>query len=119
MCYHAIMGIDHIGDAVLADFHLRHQVPDQLEIDVGDAHPRVPACAGKRNCHIRLRWFLPRSRFRAEEINRTVVDLLGHRLGEFRVLRIVGLGPDHIHRVPGYFQLFDAGGVDLGKLRDR
>ena len=40
------IAVDHIGVAMLADLDLRHDVPDELEIDLGEPTPssrRVPA----------------------------------------------------------------------------
>ena len=69
---------DHIGVAVLADLDLRDHVPDQLQIDLGDADAGVLAGAGQRQRHVGLG--LP------AEIDRPVIDLVGDGLGEFRVL---------------------------------
>src|SRR5437660_7302616 len=46
--------VDHIGVAALADLDLRDHVPDQLEIDLGDAHAGVAPRAGNGQRHIRL-----------------------------------------------------------------
>ena len=46
--------VDDIGMTALADLDLGDHVPDQLEIDFGDADPSVLARAGQRQCHIGL-----------------------------------------------------------------
>src|SRR5207237_1397881 len=61
----------------------------------------------------------PASRRVPAEVDRTVEHLLGHGLGEFRVLRIVLLARNHVHGEPGDFQLLDAGGIELRQLGDR
>ncbi len=106
----AAVGIDHIGAAALADLDLRHHVPDQLEIDLRDAHPGIAPRAGERQRHIGLGL--------AAEIDRPVIDLVRHGLGEFRLGRIVDAAADHVHGQPRDAQLLVAGGVDLGELGD-
>ena len=106
----AAVGIDHISAAALADLDLRHHVPDQLEIDLGDAHPGIAPRAGKRQRHIGLGL--------AAEINRPVIDLVRHGLGEFRLGRIVDAAADHVHGEARDAQLLVARRVDLGELGD-
>ncbi len=103
--------VDHVGLPVRADLDLRHHVPDELEIDLRDAHPGVPARASHPERHIGFRL--------AAEIDRPIVDLLRHRLGEFGVLGEVGLAPDHVHGDPRHLELLAARGIELGKLGDR
>ena len=55
----------------------------------------------------------------AAEIDRAVIDLLGHRLGEFRSLERSSLAADHVHGEPRYPQLLLAGGIELRQLGDR
>ena len=74
----AALRADDIGMTALADLDLRHHVPDQLQIDLGDADAGVLAGAGQRQRHIGLGF--------AAEIDRPVIDLVGHGLGEFRIL---------------------------------
>ncbi len=69
---------DHIGVAALADLDLRDHVPDQFQIDLGDADAGVLAGAGQRQRHIGLG--LP------AEINRPVIDLVGDGFGKFRIV---------------------------------
>ena len=69
---------DHIGVAALADLDLRYHVPDQLEVDLGNADAGVLAGAGQRQRHVRLG--LP------AEIDRPVIDFVGDGFGEFRIL---------------------------------
>ena len=72
------LSVDDISAAVLANLDLGHHVPNQLQIDLGDADAGVLAGAGHCQRHIGLR--LP------PEINRPVIDLVGDGLGEFRLL---------------------------------
>ena len=41
------LAVDHVGATVLADLDLRHQVPNKLQVDLGDAHPGVSPSAGE------------------------------------------------------------------------
>jgi hypothetical protein len=69
---------DDIGMSALADLDLRHHVPDQLQIDLGNADTGILAGAGQRQRHVGL-GFPP-------EIHRPVIDLVGDGFGEFRIL---------------------------------
>ena len=53
----AALRVDHVGLPVLADLDLRDDLPDQLEVDLGHAHPGVAARAGERqaSCRVRIR----------------------------------------------------------------
>ena len=69
---------DDIRMAVLADLDLRNHIPDQLEIDLGDADAGVLAGPGQRECHVGLG--VP------AKVNRAVIDLVGDGFGEFGIL---------------------------------
>ena len=99
-----------IGVAVLADLDLGDHVPDQLQIDLGDADAGVLAGAGQRQRHIGLG--LP------AEIDRAVIDLVGDGLGEFRVLGEIEAAVDDVHGEARDPQPLLAGRVDLGELGD-
>jgi hypothetical protein len=101
---------DDIGVAVLAHLDLRNHVPDQLEIDFGDADARVTTRARDGQRHIGLRF--------PAEVDRPVVDLVRHGFGEFRVVRIVGAAADHVHGQPRNAQALLAGGIELRQLGD-
>ena len=103
-------GVDHIGAAVAGEFDLGEHVPDQFQIDLGDAYPGVAPRAGERQCHVRLRF--------AAEIDRAVIHLVRHRLSEGRVLGHVVAAADHLHGEPRHFQLLVSARVDLGELGD-
>ncbi len=49
------VGVDHISVAVLADLDARNHVPDQLEVDLGDAHAGLAPRAGERRASYRAR----------------------------------------------------------------
>ena len=95
----------------LADLDLRDDVPDQLEIDLRDTHPGVTPGAGNRERHVGLGL--------AAEIDRAVVDFMGDRLGELRILGIVGVAADHVHGKARHAQLLAPARIELGKLGDR
>src|SRR6516164_571284 len=107
----APLRIDQIGLTPFAHLDLGDHVPDELEIDLGDAYAGVAAGAGERQRHVRLR--LP------AKIDGSVVDLVRNRFSEFWILGEVGLAGNHIHRKPRHPQLLVAGGVELRQLRDR
>ena len=104
-------GIDHIGAAVLADLDLGHHIPDQLEIDLRDAHPGIAPGAGKRQRHVRLGL--------AAKVNRAVIDFMRHGLREFRLLGVVDAASNHVHCQTRDLELLMARSIDLGQLRDR
>ena len=104
-------GVDHIGAPVPGEFDLRQHVPDQFQIDLGDAHAGVAPRAGERQRHVRFGF--------AAEIDRAEIDLVRHRLGEARVLGDVVAAADHLHGEPRHPQLLVAARIDLGKLGDR
>src|SRR5437588_758451 len=66
--------VDREGLAFLADLDLRHHLPDELEIHLGDADAGVAARAGHGKRHVGLGL--------AAEVDRAVIDLLRHRFGE-------------------------------------
>src|SRR5215467_755773 len=102
--------VDDISVAALADLDLRDHVPDQLEIDLGDAHAGVAPRPGNGKRHVRLGF--------AAEIDRAVIDLARHRFGEFGIAGEVGAARDHVHGEPRYPQPLLAGGVELRELGD-
>ena len=104
-------GINHISAPVPGKFDLRQHVPDEFQVDLGDAHAGVAPRAGERQRHVGLGF--------AAEIDRAVVDLVRHRLGEARLLGHVGAAADHFHGQPRHLQLLVAAGVDLGEFGDR
>ena len=104
-------GIDHVSAAVAGELDLGENVPDQLQIDLGDAHAGVAPRAGERQRHVRLGF--------AAEIDRAVIDLVRHRFGEGRILGDVIAAADHFHGEPRHFELLVAGRVDLGEFGDR
>ncbi len=106
----AAVGVDHIGAAVLADLDLRHHVPDQLEVDLRDAHAGVAPRPGERQRHVGFGF--------AAEIDRAVIDFVRHGFGEFRPLGIVDAAADHVHAQPRHPQLLVARGIDLRQFGD-
>ena len=77
MCDQPPLRVDHIGVTMLADLDLRDNVPDELEVDLGDRDAGIAPCAGERKRHVRFRL--------ASKIHRAVVRLVRDRLGELRV----------------------------------
>lgn len=101
---------DHVGVPVLADLDLGDDVPDQLQIDLGDADAGILARAGQRQRHVGLG--VP------AEIDRPVIDLVRNRLGELWIPRQVDPTVDRVHRQPRDPQPLLAARVHLGELGD-
>ena len=101
----------HIGMAALADLDLRDHVPDQFQIDLGDADTGVLAVAGQRQRHIRLGL--------AAEIDRAVINLVGDGFGEFRLFGEVDPAVGDVHVNAGDAQALLAGRIDLRQFGDR
>ncbi len=79
----------HVGVAVLADLDLRHHVPDQFQVDLGNADAGVLAGTGQRQRHIGLG--LP------AEIDRPIIDLVGDGFGELCILGKIEAGVHDVH----------------------
>ena len=107
----ACLPVDHVGAAFFADLDLRHHVPNQLEVDLRDAHAGVAPRAGERQRHVRLGL--------AAEVDRAVVDLVGRGFGELRLLGEVDAAADHVHGEPRDAQPLLARGIDLRQFGDR
>ena len=103
--------IDQIGLPARAHLDLGYHVPDELEIDLRDAHACVATRAGERQRHVGLG--LP------AKIDGSVVDLVRNCFGEFRILGKVGLACHHIHGQARDAQLLAPGRVELRELGDR
>ena len=80
--------VDDVGVAALTDLDLRDHVPDQLEVDFGDAHAGVAPRAGYGQRHIRLGF--------AAEIDRAVIDLARHCFRELGIIGKVGAAGNHV-----------------------
>ena len=103
-------GVDDVGLAALADLDLRHHIPDELEIDLGDAHAVVATHAGHRDGHVGLGV--------AAEIDRAVIDLVRLGLDELRLLGKIGAAADDVQRRARHADLLPAGRIELGELGD-
>ena len=103
--------VHHVGVSTISDLDLRHHVPDQLEIDLGHAHAGIAAGPRQRQRHVRFGL--------APEVDRAVIDLVRHGVGEFWVLGKVGLARHYVHRQTRDAQLLASGRVELRKLGDR
>ena len=103
--------IHHVSASVPGELDLGQHVPDEFQVDLGDAHAGIAPRAGERQRHVGLGF--------AAEIDRAVIDLVRHRLGEARLLGHVVAAADHFHGEPRHLQLLVAARVDLGELGDR
>ena len=102
--------VDDVGAPCRADPDLGHDVPDELQVDLGDRHPRV-AAAGDRERQVGL-GLLP-------EVDGPEVGPARPRLLEPRIAREVGLAADDVHGEPRDAELLPARRVELAHLGDR
>ena len=103
--------IDHIGITVAPDLQPTDDIPDQLEIHIGDGDTGISAGPGNGNGQVGLGL--------VAEVHRTERDLAGQRIDEQRVVRKIRPAGDHIHGQPGHLELFLAGRVKLSQFGDR
>ncbi len=104
------LGVDDVGAPALADLDLGDHVPDQLEIDLGDAHAGVAPGAGDGERHVGFGF--------PAEIDRSVIDLVRRGLGELGIAREVGAAGDHVHGQARDPEPLLAGGIELSQLGD-
>src|SRR5215831_4941726 len=102
--------VDHVGASLLAHFDLRHEIKDELEIDLGNADSDIAKGAGKRDGHIRFGF--------ATKIDRPIIDLVRHRVYEAGMVGKVGIAANLIHCGPRNTQLLTTTGVELCELGD-
>lgn len=70
--------VDHVGLSGKADLNLRHDIPDQLQVHFRDGDTGVLPGAGHSQRHVR--------RQLAAKIDRSVMDPVRQRLGEFPIV---------------------------------
>jgi len=102
--------IDNIRMPPLAHLDLRDHVPDQLQIDLGDAYTGVTSCSCNSERHVGLGF--------AAEIYRAIIHLSRRRFCELGILRKVGTARHHIHGQTRYAQPLLATGIELSQLGD-
>ena len=102
--------VDDEDMAGLADLDLGHDVPDELQIDVGHGDAGALAAPGDGDRHVRL-GPLP-------EVDRAVVDAPGLGLEELGLARKIGLAADDLHRETGHALLLPAYAVEVAHLGD-
>src|SRR5437660_4561927 len=103
--------IDDIGIPALPDVQPGAYVPDQLQIDLGDGDPGLPALTRHRQRHVRLGFLA--------EIDRAEPDALRLRPGKGGALREIRGAADDVHLQPRDLELLLAFAVELGQLGDR
>ena len=99
-----------VGAPRRPDPDLGDDVPDELQVDLGDGHARV-AAAGHREREVGL-GLLP-------EVDGPEVGPARPRLLEARIGGEVGLAPHHVHGETRDLELLPARGVELAHLGDR
>src|SRR6478735_9877823 len=107
---HTTLGVDNISDAVIADLGLSHNIPHWLEIKFDDAHAGVGPPTGHTQGHVRFRL--------ATQIDRSVINLLGYRLREFRFLGVVSAASNHVHGKTRYLEDLLAFAIELRQFLD-
>ena len=105
------LGVGGVRIAGLADFHLGQDLPDQLQIHIGDDDPGIAARAGHGHDHVRFRI--------AAEINRAEVGLARCRLDERRLGRAIGTATDDVQGQARHPDLLVTVGIDLDHVGDR
>jgi hypothetical protein len=105
-----ILRIDHVGAPLVTYFDLRHQIPDELEIDLGNADSAVGKGTSKRQGHVRFGF--------AAKIDRPVVDLVRHRVDELGIRGKIGIAADQVRRNPRNTQPLAPAGVELHEFSD-
>jgi hypothetical protein len=103
--------IDDVCLAMVAHLDLRHDVPDEFEIDLSDADPSVTTVASQCEGYVRFRF--------GAKIDRTVIRLAGYGLDESRVLGNVDVAVDHVRLQARDPESLDARGIELREFRDR
>ena len=111
MCDQPPLLIDHIGITVAPDLQPTDDIPDQLEIHIGDGDTGISAGPGDGNGQVGLGF--------VAKVHRTERDLAGQRIDEEGVVGVIRPAGDHIHGQPGHLELFLAGRVELSQFGDR
>jgi hypothetical protein len=111
MCDEDALAVDHEGMAGLADRDPRHDVPDELEVHLGDGDAGLFATPCHRDRHVGL-GLLPKG-------HGPVIDLAGLGLDELRGARVVDAAAGDIHGQPRDAQLLLALRVQVADLGDR
>src|SRR5580700_3752822 len=84
--------VNHISLAVLADLNLRNDIPNEREIDLRYYNAEFGPSAGHGYRHVRLRL--------VDKIDRPVIDLVGGRLNEWSLFRMIDATLDYVGRFP-------------------
>ena len=99
------LAVDDVGLALVADLDPRDDVPDELEVDVGNRHRSAVAAGADRNRHVRLGFLA--------EVHRPEPGLAALRIAKRRLLRAILARPGDVHPEPRHRDLLATGGVDL------
>ena len=95
---------------LLADLDPRDDVPDELQVDVGDRHGSVLASRTNRDGHVRFGLFA--------EVHGPEPRLPSFRVAERRFLRTILAGSHVVHAEARHCDLLAAGGIQLRNVRD-
>ena len=102
--------VDDINLPTVGDPDLRHDIPDEPEINLGHADACVATRTSERNRHVGLGLLA--------KVDRAVVGPVGHSLDKGGFPGAVGMAGDDVHRLARNSDLLAAGRVNQGKLGD-
>src|SRR5262249_50751605 len=102
--------VDHVGAPLFAHFDLRHEIENELQIDLGNADSGIAKAAGKRNRHVRFGF--------ATKIDRPIVNFICHRIYEAGVVGKIGIAANLVHFNARNAQLFMAASIELYEFGD-
>ena len=104
------VAIDDVGLALAADLDPRHDIPDELEVDVRHGDRAVVAAGAHRERHVRLGLLA--------KIDRPEPSLAALRAGKRRLPRAVLLRSDDVHAEARHRDLLAPRAVDLRNVGD-
>ena len=103
--------INHVSLTVLADLYLRYDVPNESEIHLSDDYAEFRSNAGHGNRHVRLRL--------GDEVNRPIIDFVGHCLNKRGIVRMIHVAFDDIGRLSGHAELLASRRIELHDFAQR
>ena len=102
--------VDDVSLPLLSDLDARHDVPDELQVDVGEDHGPLVAARAQSDGHVRLGLLA--------EVHRPEPRLSAFRVAESRLLRAILARTDVVHAEPRDRDLFVAACIDLRDVGD-
>ena len=103
--------VNDISLSIFAHLNWRYDVPNEREIHLRNDNAEFRSNAGHGYRHIRLRL--------VDEIDRPIIDFVGHRLTKCRFLRMIDVTLDDIRRFPRHAILLSSRRIELHDLGQR